>query len=194
MKNKQRKSNEFFTGECDITFYKVRDIKSSWNLDSFPMEAEEIPTKLYVWQLDVYMCLFNYKRSELIYCLVDTPTRLVEDELRRSDWKFNVFNGEGNVNDNMIPLVVEIVSNLIYTKKGLKDFLKETSFGIKATWFEHFIEIPEEVRIKIYKHNYSEERINQMKEMVKLAREYMNDVLLGIGSNALNLKELREAS
>ncbi len=194
IKNKQRKTNEYFSGECDIAFYKVRDIKSSWSFETFPLSSEKIPSPIYEWQLDAYMDLFKYKRSELIYCLVDTPKNLIEDELRRSDWKFHILNQEGNVIKEKIPLVVETITNLIYTNKGLEDFCKQNE-SINIDWFEGvFKEIPEEIRIKIYKHNYSDLRNWQLKEMIKLAREYMNEILYGIGTNALLLNDLKKAS
>lgn len=194
VKNKERKTNELFTGECDIARYKVRDIKSSWSFETFPLQYKEIPNPLYEWQLDVYMNLFEYKRSELIYCLVDTPFKLIEDELRRLDWQFDILDGAGDIRPNAIDLVVETITNLIFTNKGLREFCHQSS-AIKESWFiGNFKEIPEEIRIKIYKHNYSEERNNQLKTMVKIAREYMNDILMQIGGAALKINNLNKVA
>lgn len=192
IKNKERKENEFFSGECDIARYKVRDIKSSWSFQTFPLRSKEIPNAMYEWQLDVYMDLFGYKRSELIYCLVDTPFKLIDDELRRLDWQFDVFDLAGDVRKEHIPLVVETVSNLLFTNKGLEDFCQQSS-SVNIEWFNDFKELPEELRVKIFKHNYCEKRNEQLKTMVKLARVFMNEILEDIGDYALKFNQLKQA-
>lgn len=189
IKNKKRKTNDFFSGEADIAHYKIRDIKSSWSWKTFPLRATEIPNKDYEWQLDVYMDLWSLKRSELIYCLVDTPEKLIDDELRRLDWNQSILRSDGSVRPEKVDLVVETICNLIFTEKALKQYC-DNSPSIYLKWFEgKFREIPEEIRIKIFKHNYCEKRNQQLKAMVKLARQYMNEVLEGIGGNALMLQK-----
>lgn len=87
VKNKERKSNAFITGEPDNTQGKIRDIKSSWSLSTFPMHDDQLTNFDYYWQLQGYMELFDLDESELIYCLVDTPEELIQDEMRRVSWK-----------------------------------------------------------------------------------------------------------
>jgi len=192
LKNKTRIDNKWFTGECDITRYKVRDIKSSWSFETFPLQDEEIPNSDYEWQLDVYMDLYGYKRAELIYCLVDTPFKLIEDELRRLDWKFDIMDISGDIKKGSIPLVVETVTNHIYTFIGLESFCQQST-NVNIEWFDDFKELPEEMRVKIFKQNFSQERLDLMKNMVVLARDYMNDTLLKIGGSAIKLKEIKKA-
>lgn len=75
-KNDLRLENDYLTGECDIISDGIIDIKTSWDLDSFPAtiaEAEKkTSAKLYEWQLTAYMCLYDKPYAELIYCMVDT--------------------------------------------------------------------------------------------------------------------------
>jgi hypothetical protein len=192
IKNKERKTNDYFTGEADIARYKIRDIKTSWSWKTFPLRVNEIPNPMYEWQLDVYMDLWRLKRSELIYCLVDTPEKLIHDELRRLNWQQNIFQGDGNIFESKIDLVVETICNLIFTEKALEKFCNNSS-SIYLKWFEgKFKEIPEEIRIKIFKHNYCKKRNQQLKETVVLARQYMNEVLEGIGGNALMLQQIEK--
>lgn len=87
VKNKERKSNAFITGEPDNTQGNIRDIKSSWSLSTFPMHDDQLTNFDYYWQLQGYMELFDLDESELIYCLVDTPEELIQDEMRRVSWK-----------------------------------------------------------------------------------------------------------
>jgi hypothetical protein len=75
-KNNLRLDNEFLTGECDIISDGIIDIKTSWDLNSFPATILEAQKKtsanLYEWQLTAYMCLYDKPYAELIYCMVDT--------------------------------------------------------------------------------------------------------------------------
>lgn len=173
VKNENRKWNKYFTGECDNADGKIRDIKSSYDITTFPRLVESIKTPLYEWQLDVYMDLWGIKEAELIYCLVDTPFKIIEDDIRRLDWKFNVMDMNGDIRDESIPLIVEKVSNHIYSRKSLEEFCSYSGV-IHLDWFEDFIEIPKKERVKVFEHRYQPERIEMLKEMVELAREYMN--------------------
>lgn len=78
VKNTERKSNEWITGECDIfTGSKIIDVKSSWSIDTFPAFSEEGEDKTYEWQARAYMMLWGVKEAEIAYCLVDTPDELI---------------------------------------------------------------------------------------------------------------------
>ena len=108
------------------------------------------------------------------------------------DWQLNIFDNDNNVRKESLDLVVETVSNLVFTFKGLENYCKN-SVNVKIEWFENFKELPEEMRIKIYKHNFSEKRNNQLKEMVKLARVFMNSILDDLGEYTLQFQELKKA-
>ena len=80
LKNTERLSNEFITGECDINAEdKIIDIKSSWSLETFPPSPEDISNKDYEWQLRAYMWLYDKPKAELAYCMVSTPDYLLKD-------------------------------------------------------------------------------------------------------------------
>lgn len=83
IKNKERKTNDYFSGECDNAQGKIRDIKCSWDLDTFPLHQDKLENQDYYWQLQGYMDLWHLTKAELIYCLVDTPDVLIEDEKRK---------------------------------------------------------------------------------------------------------------
>lgn len=89
VKNRERRSNSYMTGEPDNVQGIVRDIKSSWDLSTFPMFEDELPNNIYWWQMQAYMELFDIEEAEVIYCLVDTPEMLILDELRRVSWQLN---------------------------------------------------------------------------------------------------------
>lgn len=80
-KNKERKSNEWITGECDIfTGNSIIDIKSSWSLTTFPVLSEQGEDTDYEWQMRAYMYLWNVDFAHVAYCLVDTPEDLIKYE------------------------------------------------------------------------------------------------------------------
>lgn len=96
-KNIERLENEWFTGHPDIfegeSIWKaeeVDDIKSSWELDSFIVKLIEDADPGYVPQLNVYYDLTGAKRGNIVYCLVDAPPEMVQDELMRLKFKMNI--------------------------------------------------------------------------------------------------------
>ena len=81
VKNTERKSNEWITGECDIfTPSKIIDIKSSWSLATFPATSKAGQDKQYEWQGRAYMWLWDVPEFEVAYCLVNTPDELISWE------------------------------------------------------------------------------------------------------------------
>ena len=74
VKNEQRFTDDFFTGEPDlITDDTVIDIKNSWDFSTFPLFEDEIPTDGYEYQVQVYMHLTGKKKASVIYVLLTTP-------------------------------------------------------------------------------------------------------------------------
>ena len=92
-KNEERLKNEWITGIPDInTETLLADIKCSWSGSTFPFFEEELPNKDYYWQLMGYMMLTGHLQAELVYCLMNTPLKIVEDEVRRMHWKLNLID------------------------------------------------------------------------------------------------------
>lgn len=88
VKNEQGYENDYITGTPDvITKDLLADIKCSWDGTTFPLFDTELKNKDYYWQLQGYMWLTGLEQSELVYCLMDTPHQIVEDEVRRAHWK-----------------------------------------------------------------------------------------------------------
>lgn len=86
-KNHEHFENEFLTGTPDVNTNDILlDVKSSWDATTFPFFATEIPTKDYWYQLQGYLELTGKTDALLVYCLVNTPIQMVEDEIRRAHW------------------------------------------------------------------------------------------------------------
>lgn len=145
VKNKEHFENDYLTGTPDMIKDKVPDIKSSWNLETFPMFDTELKNDLYYWQVMAYMELTGVHKGEVVYCLVDTPDHLIQDEIRRQAW----LNG-------YIDIPAEFESEIID----------------KMT----FSDIPEKYRVKAFEVVYDKKTVKQMYAMIKLARNYMQEL------------------
>lgn len=159
-KNKERKSNDFSEGECDL-FHKgvVYDNKSSWSLDTFPMFETEIPDKKYWWQLQVYMWLWDCKNAKLCYTLNDATDELVEQAIK---WEIN--------HDKRY----KIVERMVYTKNNF-DRLKSLHFNLST--LDTFVEIPDKKRIKTFDVSADLDCRNKIEQHVILCRHYIHSLL-----------------
>ena len=88
VKNENSFENEWITGTPDVlTKTLLADVKCSWDGNTFPLFDTELKNKDYFWQLQGYMWLTGLDKAELVYCLMNTPHQIVEDEVRRAHWK-----------------------------------------------------------------------------------------------------------
>ena len=72
-KNIFRLEDEYLTGECDILADdRVIDIKTSWNLETWPATPGEAHDNDYEWQGRAYLMLYEREIFELVFCLVTT--------------------------------------------------------------------------------------------------------------------------
>lgn len=93
LKNVERRSNDFITGECDlfdVANKRGHDIKSSWSIKTFPITIADCEDKLYEWQMRGYMSLWDADEWEVNYCLVDTPDRLISFEQMQLHFVSNI--------------------------------------------------------------------------------------------------------
>jgi hypothetical protein len=88
LKNTEYFENEFIKGTPDLILKdEIIDIKCSWDGTTFPWFEDELPNKDYFWQMVGYMWLTGRTKARIVYCLVDTPEDIVQDEIRRTSWK-----------------------------------------------------------------------------------------------------------
>ena len=83
-KNEERITNNWLTGEADIVAPElIRDVKSSWSLETFPAFQEDANAAVkksgYDWQLRGYMMLYNKPKATIDYCMISTPDSLLKD-------------------------------------------------------------------------------------------------------------------
>jgi hypothetical protein len=86
LKNEQFFENDFFCGTPDLIVDGiVYDTKCSWDCFTFPLFDNDIPTKDYFYQLQIYMELTGLKKAKLVYVLLNTPDELTYDEKHNYD-------------------------------------------------------------------------------------------------------------
>ena len=77
-KNIFRLEDEYLTGECDILADdRVIDVKTSWNLETWPATPGEAHDNDYEWQGRAYLMLYEREIFELVFCLVTTKDELL---------------------------------------------------------------------------------------------------------------------
>lgn len=153
-KNEERLENEWFTGHPDLILNKsdgtleVWDIKSSWELDSFMPKLLEEPDKGYVAQLNCYYSLTGAQGGSIAYCLVSSPTQILEAEKRKLLYSMNV------------------------ATEFSPEYLEAAAELEKLMVFE---DIPPEQRVIVRKVPRDEELIEKMKAKVPIMRQWLKD-------------------
>jgi len=159
-KNKERKSNEWVEGECDLFHNNiVYDNKSSWSLDTFPMFETEIPDKKYWWQLQCYEWLWTAELGKLCYTLNNATDEMVDNATK---WE---------IDHNERYKIAEL---MIYTNS---EFERLKSLYFPLSELDTFVEIPDEKRIKTFQVDVDLDCREKIKKHVEMCREYILTLL-----------------
>jgi len=157
LKNEETLQNDFFIGTPDLYEGKsiaaatlIIDLKTSWDIFTFFSSMHKPVDKKYFWQLQAYMDLTGAETSKLVYCLVNTPFKLIEDEKKKTMWKMGVIDPD--VDELYQTACNEIEKNAIY------DDIDPTKRYIEFA-------IPRD-----------QDKIDQAHERVELCREFLNEL------------------
>lgn len=116
LKNEKYFEDYFFCGTPDLILEnEVLDIKCSWDAFTFPLFENEIPTKDYFYQLQVYMHLTGKRKARLVYVLLNTPEELLYEEKHsydNMDKKFRIKTYEIEYSEDVIADLKERVTNI----------------------------------------------------------------------------------
>ena len=122
LKNETFYEDDFFCGTPDLIVNDtVLDIKCSWSAFTFPLFENEIPTKNYYYQLQVYMQLLGLKKAKLVYVLLNTPEELTYEEKHNYDnldkkYRIKTFGVEYNE---------EVIEDLRNRVLNVRDYIKQ---------------------------------------------------------------------
>ncbi len=171
--NKERREDEYFTGECDIV--EGYDTKVSWSLDTLPDPEEPLKT-IYEYQNRVYMRLWNKKEWTTSAIALSMLPKEIGRTLYGELWKWG---GE------VIPdwRKVEIIKYYCYEEKYFLEMLVENDVVVNADsdektidMFQSFVEIPGKERI-VEKITYFDAEIDKkMEKIAILSREYLQEL------------------
>ena len=116
IKNEKYFEDDFFCGTPDlIVDGVVYDIKCSWDAFTFPLFENEIPTKDYFYQLQVYMHLTGCKKAVLTYVLLNTPDFMIYEikhDYDAMDKKYRIKTFEIDYNSEVIEKLQNKVDNV----------------------------------------------------------------------------------
>lgn len=155
-KNEKHLHNGFIKGTPDlftgIEIYnadEILDIKSSWDIYTFFRVHTQALNKMYYWQLQGYMALTGARSSKLVYCLINTPEILINDEKRKLLYKMNVATEEN------------------------KDFMAACKELDAAMTYD---DIPMNEKIIEMEVNRNDDDINKLYSRVELCRDFLNQI------------------
>lgn len=101
-KNEEKFTNEYLVGCPDIVDNSnkiVIDVKSSWNIDSFLNNVNKELSRNYWWQMQGYMALLGFQKSEVNFCLISTPEYIIQSEIdKKAGGKYS----EEEIRQNLI--------------------------------------------------------------------------------------------
>ena len=144
-KNEKTFENRFLAGTPDIIVGRLIDIKSSWSIFSFNGVEEQHAYNTYYYQLLGYMWLLNRRVASVIFCLVNTPEEIMNDELYRLSFKF----------------------------PGMNDLSEAEMNRFKCNFI--FDDIDPKSRMKKFIFKYDHEKIVLLKERLIAARIYLKN-------------------
>jgi len=149
-KSTERKDDGFIMGEIDyIKDDTIYDNKSSWDIWTFYKNVRYLDapnSNPYFPNMQGYMRLWDKPKSKVVYTLLDTPAKLIENEKKRIQYDFT------GSEEMLVEALEEVEKNLIYS------------------------DIPIDRRIIEININRDEEYIRRIPLVVKACREFLNNI------------------
>lgn len=149
VKNTERFSNKYITGLPDIIDDGIIDIKSSYDLWTFLGNIPDKLDNLYYWQMMSYMWLTGKTKATIVYCLVNTPDNIIQQEKYYLLKKLDVISEES------------------------PEFVRE---AMKIELNMKFDDIAIEERILMFDVSRNEDDILRIQQKVERAREFLQDI------------------
>lgn len=174
-KNEENIKNAFISGTPDtykgesiLKATKGCDIKSSWDLSTFPFPTDKTD-KTYYWQNMSYMALTGATSWVTAYCLMNTPAGMIDDEKRRWQYKLGVIDTE--TDPSYLDKCKDIERNMIFDLGEFKeDYPYYPLVTDEAEWD---YDIPLEDRVIEFTVERNEEEIAALYTKIELCRDYM---------------------
>lgn len=98
-RNELALSNRYIVGTPDLFIgpivhesEPIIGIKASWNIHTFFRNHNDRLLKAHYWQLQGYMALTGAQTASMVYCLVNTPQVIIQDEVKQLQRQMRVVN------------------------------------------------------------------------------------------------------
>lgn len=129
-----RVENDILSGECDILVPKKKtiDIKTSWNLDTFPVLSADCHDSMYEFQGRAYMLLYDTQEHEVAFCLTDTPDELIPRWEQQELHKVSHLDPQLRVTKIVYKRDAKLENKLIRKCKEAQKYLEEVMERIYA--------------------------------------------------------------
>lgn len=198
--NKQRKENDFFTGEWDIEIKSkeskviaVKDIKTRFDIDTFNDHRDEDVNAKEKEQLLGYCDLLDCEKASIVNVLTNNDYSLILDEIRKETFSVKADDLAGF--DVPMARVLEIGKDNIFDQESFDSFITqffsimvldqlksgETSIALGVDlpaieMYQSFVEVPLEERIIEVEIEFNEDEINAIKQRLIECRKYLASV------------------
>jgi hypothetical protein len=180
-KNEEHLFNAFIKGTPDIfegkSIYEaeeITDTKSSWDIYTFMRAISKKTNPLYYWQGQGYLWLSGANKFKLSYCLVNTPSHLIDSEKRKLGWQMGVIDPLAN--SDYFEGCKEIEKNSIY---DIKTFVSQNPgydlLHAVDEWQSLGLDIPMNERVSTMAIDRNDEDIERLKSRIINCRIWLND-------------------
>lgn len=164
--------NEFLLGKCDAIDPKKEEIvetKVLWSMDTFMGNYKKLPIKIW-YQVQGYMDVYNLKRAQVYYVIMNTPVHLLERERARiwQKYLFGEIDREKYEEENE-RFDLAYTYNTIPAKRRIINFEVDYCAAI----FPKVYRRVERGRLWLAEH---EKKHMASKKIITLAEEYINFV------------------
>jgi hypothetical protein len=198
--NTERRTDDYFSGECDIP--EGFDTKVAWMLNTLPDPAEPLKI-IYEFQNRIYMRLWKKKKWTTSAIVMSMLPRHIDNELHAETWKWK---------DGDVPMwrKIEIVKYYVYDQEFFDNYLKKNDCLPNLKKYEtllkegkevdpmlekacdmymKFVEVPMHEMIVEKTVEWDEEINDKMEDIAILARGYMQEIEDEMYEKFLSLQE-----
>jgi len=126
LKNETYFEDDFFMGTPDLVLEdEVIDVKCSWDAFTFPLFENELPTKDYFYQVQVYMHLTGKKKARVVYLLLNTPENIAPYEFKDD---YSTLDKKYRIKSFDVAYDAEIIEKMQTRVTDIREYINELKF------------------------------------------------------------------
>lgn len=181
-KNAERITNDFLTGEPDISDSKDImkteigvDVKCAWDVFTMPSVHDKLK-KEYLWQDTGYMHLIpNAKEWRTAHCLVNAPPHMIVEEKKKVYYALGLpAEDDAEYKEKCIEVERAMIFNMAEFLLHLKTHKIQYDFEVDLADWRYDIPLKERVYEFIVKRDDLQIELDSIEPTVMLARKHLN--------------------